>query len=140
MSFTKSPRLRARPRRRGIAVLIALVCLGVCGAILGTLVREAILERQSLDSAQWREQAEWLARSGVDRAAASLARDRDYRSETWTIPAEALRGEYGGRVTIEVEKPAERSDVGLVSVVVVYPDRPDHRAQASRRVLISLSP
>jgi type II secretory pathway component PulK len=126
--------------RRGVGLMIALVCLAVVASALGWLLRAAIAERRALERAQWRRQAGWLAQSGLDRAAARLARNRSFRGETWTIPAAALRGSQGGRVTIEVQTPAGRPGVRQVRVTAFYPDRPYDRAQSSRRALLSLSP
>jgi len=138
------PRLSLRSgratRRCGIGLLIALVCLVVIASVLGGLLRAALLERQAVESAQWRQQAQWLAQAGLERAAARLARDRSFSGETWTIPAAALQGPHGGRVTIEVQSPAGHPGARQVRVTARYPDRPHDRAQTSRRALVTLSP
>ena len=99
-----------------------------------------MLERQALESVQWRQQAGWLAQSGLERAAARLARQRSFSGETWVLPAAALGGRQGGRVTIEVQTPAGRPGARQVRVTAFYPDRPYDRAQTSRRALVTLSP
>jgi Tfp pilus assembly protein PilV len=87
--------------RRGVALLVLLVSLAVAAAISVSVLRLAALQRRSLEIHQWQAQAEWLAESGLERAAARLAADPAYPGETWTIPAEALG--TGGGVAIRVE-------------------------------------
>jgi type II secretory pathway component PulK len=128
-----------RPRR-GLALLIALVCLVVIASIMGWIVRAAILERQALESAQWRAQAQWLAQSGLERAAARLAGDGNFSGETWIIPAAEFDRRQGGRVTIEVQTTAAHPGARQVRVTAFYPDRLNDRAQASRRALVTGSP
>jgi Tfp pilus assembly protein PilV len=134
---TKSGFLR---RRRGLALLIALVCLVVIASIMGWIVRAAMLEHRALESAQWRAQAQWLAQSGLERAAARLAGDRNFSGETWIVPAAVLDGRQGGRVTIEVQTPAAHPGARQVRVTAFYPDRLYERAQTSRRALVTWSP
>jgi hypothetical protein len=79
--------------RRGVALLVLLVGLAVAAAISVSVLRLAALQRRSLEIHQWQAQAEWLAESGLERAAARLAADTAYRGETWTIPAEEEKGD-----------------------------------------------
>lgn len=94
--------------RRGITMMIVLICLAILLALAAALLAVGRGRRQQARLDGRRLQAEWLAASGLDRAAARLATSGDYAGETWDIPADLLDGDHAGRVVIEVE-PAEQS-------------------------------
>ncbi len=105
-------------------------------AIFFSVVRHAALQRQALRS-QWQQaQAAWLAESAIERAAARLAAQPDYRGETWNVSADELGGPDAGVAVIRVESTAERPGRRTISVEADYPDHPHLRArcrQESRR-------
>jgi type II secretory pathway component PulK len=102
-----------------VALLVLLVSLAVAAAISVSVLRLAALQRRSLEIHQWQAQAEWLAESGLERAAARLAADPAYRGETWTIPAEALETD-GGVVAIRVEPVAAQPDRRRIRIEAGY--------------------
>ena len=79
-----------RPRRRGVAALIALVCLSLA-TIVGTLLLQAGLsEQRYLDRLALQAQGEWLVEAGFSRARAQLANSGRYSGETWAIPGSSF--------------------------------------------------
>jgi hypothetical protein len=91
--------------RRGIAALIALVCLSLA-TIVGTLLLQAALgEQRYLSRLELQSQGEWLVDAGFSRARAQLAKSARYSGETWTIP-----GSTFGRTQSAIVRIAVRSD------------------------------
>ena len=129
-----------RARRPGVILVIAIVCIAVASVIFLAVLRTAVAERGALRAEAWRQQALWLAESGVERAAARLAADSGYQGETWNVPADQLAADTGGVVEIEVQAVPQRPDHRLVRVRADFPDDPQHRARKSKQVLIQLRP
>jgi hypothetical protein len=69
---------------------------------------------------EWRHQAEWLAESGIERAAARLADSGDYTGETWEVSPEQLGQGTTGVVTIEVERVDVQPNLRQVRVRADY--------------------
>jgi type II secretory pathway component PulK len=96
--------------RRGIAALIALVCLSLA-TIVGTLLLQAALgEQRYLSRLELQSQGEWLVDAGFSRARAQLAKSARYSGETWTIP-----GLTFGRTQSAIVRIAVRSDAASKS-------------------------
>jgi type II secretory pathway component PulK len=131
---------RRRPIRRGVVLLVGIVCLAVAGALFLSLLRLSIAERHRVDTEGWHLQAAWIAESGIERAAARLQRDADYEGETWRMPAEVLGTEHGAAVRIEVERVADQPQQRTVRVEADYPDPSQRRARYSKHVRIELRP
>ncbi|HVA45200.1 MAG TPA: hypothetical protein VNH11_02340 [Pirellulales bacterium] len=126
-------------KRRGVVVMMALVCLVLATAMGGTLLRWAAMEHKLLRSRERESQARWLAEAGIERAAARLAEERDYRGETWEVAAADLpAGEAAkvrlrvaaideGRRSIEVdvEYPSESVEAVRVHKEIVYQPQPE---------------
>jgi hypothetical protein len=90
--------------RRGVAALIALVCLSLA-TIVGTLLLQASLsEQRYLNRLELKSQGEWLVEAGFSRAAAQLARSARYSGETWTISGSALGRTQDAMVRIVVDR------------------------------------
>ncbi|HEV8072280.1 MAG TPA: hypothetical protein VGP76_31475 [Planctomycetaceae bacterium] len=90
------------PTRRGIAALIALVCLSLA-TVIGTLLLQAALgEQRYLSRLELQSQGEWAAEAGLSRARAQLAKSARYSGETWTIPSSALGRTESATVRITV--------------------------------------
>jgi type II secretory pathway component PulK len=71
--------------RRGVAALIALVCLSLA-TIIGTLLLQGSLaEQRYFDRLELQSQGEWLVEAGFSRARAQLARSPKYSGETWIV-------------------------------------------------------
>lgn len=85
-----SPVARRLPRRRGTVLVAALICLLVVTALVGALLKGALLARRHLHQERNLRQTELLLQAGVDRAQARLTADRGYQGETWAPPEGAL--------------------------------------------------
>jgi len=127
-----------RPNRRGVALLLALGCLAVATALIVSLSRSATIGRQATRQQTWRMQAEWLAESAVERAAAQLAEDPDYEGETWLLSAAQLGGEHDALVDIKVASNPDQPRRRLVDVRADYPNHPVHRASNNKQITVRL--
>jgi hypothetical protein len=126
-----------RPARKGLAIVPALVCLLLVTLLCAALLKQSRTRRDSSRDEQRRMQAEWLAESGAERAAARLSVDPEYRGETWEIPAGSLGGDPG-RVTIAVEAVKDRPGRRSVRVEADYPPGREHRARHTQRRTVEL--
>lgn len=125
-------------RRRGAAMVIALICLLLLSMIGTSLVKTALAQRHQVEKQYWQLQAQWLAEAGAERAAAQLAQNPDYGGETWSITAESLGGRYAGQVTIDIHRVNGKPNQREVAIVARFPDDPRQRATASKRVFVDL--
>ncbi|MCE9546154.1 MAG: hypothetical protein K8T25_11620 [Planctomycetia bacterium] len=89
------------PRRRGVALVIVLLLLAVISMILATVLTLSALDRRAAARHWPTAEAYWLAESGLERAAARLARDPTYRGETWQ-PTAAELGAPDNEATVEI--------------------------------------
>jgi len=129
--------IQRRPSRRGAVLIVAMVTVAVVTVLLVTTTRLVLSHRRATETARWRIQADWLAESALDRAAAALADDGGYSGETWTLPAEQLDGRHGGRVVIEVKPISKTPPRWTLRSRALFPDAPDHRAQCTRQRNVS---
>ena len=74
----------------------------VVGALVIGWTRDGLAERERSRKAEQRLQAEWLAESALQRAAARLSAKSDYSGEVWNISATELGGADAGRVEIKI--------------------------------------
>ena len=125
--------------RRGAVLLIVLVALTVAAAVLVSVVRLAAADRKAWQGEVRQVQAAWLAESGLERAAARLRDNPDYRGETWNIPAGALDGWHAGVVNIQVESPADQPSQRRIRVLADFPIDPQDRARRTRDVVTAIS-
>lgn len=117
----RKPRsVRPSASRRGAALLIAVVALGVVAVVSVAIVRNCLACRRLLDRRQHEVQAEWLARSGVELAAARLLADpASYKGEAVELIA-------GAQVRIEVRSDQATPNVFRVTSAARFPrDGPD---------------
>jgi Tfp pilus assembly protein PilX len=133
----RKPRERAGPRRRGAALLVAMVCLVILTAIAGSLARKAVTRRARRKAEERRVQAEWLARSGLERAWVKLSASPDYHGESWKVSPEDLEGPDSALVVITVAEVAGKP-TRLVRVVADYP--PDESRRARHTLQLELVP
>lgn len=132
-------RLRAKlSTRRGALLLIALICLMLVSMLGATIVSLTSSQRKQQQSTQFRLQAESLADSAVERAAAQLARDPAYAGETWEPEMGTIQGESRGVARIVVI--ADESVPGRrhVTAVADFPHRSHRRARSRRDMTIDL--
>jgi type II secretory pathway component PulK len=107
----------ARHRRRvGAALAIALTMLAVTGMFVGAMLRQFVVEQRQMKTRHHQWQAQWLARSAVERSRAQLVRDPEYRGETWEPQLDDQRAE----VVIRLPADAEEED-RVLSVAATFP-------------------
>ena len=94
----------SRRDRGGSVVVVVLVCLMALAMIGAASLRVGLDERRVIRADEGRLQAEWLMRSGLERAVFRLAEDGAYAGETWEIPADAPAGTPPAVVRIVVAK------------------------------------
>jgi type II secretory pathway component PulK len=126
-------------RRRGVALIIALVVLALI-ATAGTALLKATLSRRREAALEERHaQARWLAEAGLGRARARLLADPAYDGETWEVAAEELSGRHNGSVRIAIAPEEGRADRRRVTVQADYPAGDEAmRARKTRRITLEL--
>lgn len=124
--------------RSGAALVIALICLLLVGVLAATLARSAVLQHDQVAQEEWQIQAECLAASALERAAARIATDPMYPGEDW-LPTSAGSESPIGRVRIDVVADDMRPSARLVRVTADVPDAPHRRARVSRGTTIAPS-
>ena len=131
--MTKLPKDKTRRcRRQGIALLAAIVCVSIATAVMCGLVHLATQAYRETELEQRREQAGWIAESGVERALARLTANPEYSGEQWSLSAEAIGGRHNAEVTIQVEPLEGRENWRRVRVVADYPLEPSLRVRQTR--------
>jgi hypothetical protein len=129
----------ARPvRRRGVVLLIAVVCIAAASVIFVSVLRLAAAERRRGDAEAWQVQAAWLAESAVERAVARLADDPQYQGETWSLSPDDLGTRHSAIVVVHVETTPEREQRRLIRVEADYPDHPHRRARESKQITVQV--
>ncbi len=114
--------------RDGSVVVVVLVCLMALAMIGAASLRLVLNERRVIRADEGRLQAEWLMRSGLERAVFRLAEEDSYAGETWEIPADPPSGRASAVVRIEVAKDETGAGRRRVSV------RADLSSGSSQRV------
>jgi Tfp pilus assembly protein PilX len=123
--------------RRGMVAVVVLLSMAIGAGLLMTALQLAADMRRAADAESRRLQAQWLAESAVERAAARLASDGGYSGETWNIPASELGGRAAA-VEIRAETVAGDGDARLVSVRADFPNAPWDRARVVKNVTVKL--
>jgi len=115
--------------RRGAAIVAAVVLLAVVVVTLGVAMRQVASSQQRTREQRWALQATYLAESAFDRARGQLARNQEYRGETWK-PEVSGPGSVAeqGSITIEIQ-PQAGEEAFHCHVTAMFPDQPVHRAQ-----------
>jgi hypothetical protein len=126
--------------RRGVALIVVLAGLAVTMVMFLAATKLILVQRKTIELTARQIQASWLAESGVQRAAARLAADANYRGETWNVSAEELGGRSGGSVTIHVEQPPDQPGRRTVHIDADFPSDPQQRARVSREITIRIKP
>ncbi len=146
---------RRRPHsapRRGTVLVMALACLVILGVLQVLLVQAAVARRRLSHEQAFRHQARWLAEAGIERAAARLAAEADYRGETWQVSAEELPPSGQGAsqpasVEIDVQSATaaadqrsdDRANERMVRVRAAYPRDLPRRVVYEKQITVSLS-
>jgi type II secretory pathway component PulK len=136
-SGIRATRQSARPRA-GAFLVIALVCLVVATAIVGAVLTLARMQRRQMTHEVESTQAEWLAHSGIERAAHRLRHDVTYAGETWSIAPEELFSDDAGQVTIQVLSDTNLTHSRVVTVEAVFPVGAATSVRRTRRATIAI--
>ena len=102
-----APSLETSHPRAAILVIVLLAVLLVLG-LTGSLFRLAVLQHGQSRRFELQAQADWLARSGADRAAMRLADDKAFPGDTWSVDLKDL-GTV--RVVTQVVTPVKNSSL-----------------------------
>jgi hypothetical protein len=116
----------------------AMVCLVLVGLLCAAVLRLAQSQRGVVAAEERRMQAEWLAESGLARAAARLAADPGYKGETWDVAAGALGGAEPGVVRIAVEAVKDAPGRRRVRAEADYPGGTSRRARLSKELILDV--
>jgi hypothetical protein len=125
-------------RRRATALIVVLVSLAITTLLFLAATKMIVVQRKSIELNARQIQADWLADSGIRRAAARLASDANYRGEAWKISVDELGGRDAGLVTIKVERVPGKQDRRSVHVEADYPPEIEQRARERREVVIGV--
>ena len=120
--------------RRGAVLMIALVCVGLASVVLLALLRLAVAWDDVARIEEKQLQANWLAESALDRAAARLAADADYEGETWRVTPQLLGGREAAVVKIEVQRLPDSPTRRRVRVRADYPEDASQRVRRSKQL------
>jgi Tfp pilus assembly protein PilX len=129
---------RLPDERHGMVLFLVLGCIAVAAVLLTIGVKLAVTNHRITRTFGWNVQAQLLAESGVQLAAAKLSGDSSYAGETWKIPAENLDGIDAATVKIEVKSIDDQSKSRLVIVQAVFPDDPYERVQYNKELTLEL--
>lgn len=130
------PRSSIARKRQGAILIIAMVALLLSSALCTAMLKTALAERRLTQREQQRMQSVWLAESGVERAAASLASNARYQGETWSVPAKELDGTHSARIVIAVANDPEHAGHRRVTVTANFPEKQPHRVRITKTIPI----
>jgi type II secretory pathway pseudopilin PulG len=121
-----------------VATVLLLASLAVAIAIFASVLKLIAVQRQSVASQTRQVQADWLAESAIERAAARLAADSGYHGETWNLSPQEISSRDGAAILIRVDEVPGKPDRRAVHVQADYPDDPYQRARQVRDVIVPL--
>jgi hypothetical protein len=101
-------------------------------------MRTIALERQQVRAQEDRVQAEYLADSGLERAAVRLTVDAAYSGEIWQIGAESFSGRAAGIVQIHVARIPDEPQSRLLRARADFPADAPARVRRSKEIRIVL--
>jgi type II secretory pathway component PulK len=132
--------MKSKNRRRGVVLIIILVCFVVAATMFAMLGRQSLAERRETDTLIWAAQSQWIAEAALERAAARLRVDANYLGETWTISAAEFGEKQGAKATIRVEKVGGSPNLRTVRAEADYPDDPVHRSRWTKEISLEIKP
>jgi hypothetical protein len=106
-------------RRRGAALVVALVCLVIVTAMIGNMLVGAMRAGRQMRVERECRQCDILLQAGIDHAVRQTSAVATYRGEVWDVSADEIGGSGAGQVTIEVGRPAEGPP--QIRVLAEYP-------------------
>lgn len=122
---------RDATRRRGAALVAALICVLLVSLMSAVLVKTALVQRDQLERDAWQTQADWLAQSALERSQTRLEADAAYAGESWAPVTSD--GRPIGRVHIEIVPAADGdSSARMLRATADVPDDPVNRARVVR--------
>ena len=124
---------------RGAVLVAVLVCLTVITILCGTLLKLSLAEQRQVRLDECRLQAEWLAESGLERAAVKLADIGDYTGETWEVRATELGGSGTATVRISVESKGDPPRQRSVTVQAEYIREGQQSVRHTKSVHVTLN-
>jgi len=129
-----------RSNQRGLAIVPAFVCLVLVTLFCGVLLKLAASHRALVRSESNKTQVDWLVESGMEKAAAKLLANPDYRGETWELAANEMAGGKPAVVRIVVETLEKDPKHPRVRVEADYPRDDTLRARSSKTRTMELEP
>ena len=123
-------------RRRGVVIIVVMVCFLLAGVLFAALARIAAAERQTDRLRHWKTQTAWLTEAAMERAVAKLRADPNYAGETWAISPEELSGRRGAAVRITVEPVVDQEDRCRIKIEADFPDAPRNRCQLKKEIVV----
>ncbi|NOX54339.1 MAG: hypothetical protein GXP27_07825 [Planctomycetes bacterium] len=136
--------LRTKPEssaasRRGVALLVAMICVALVSAVAASLLRCALVQFQQTRARQRQLQTIWLVESGANRAAARLAADPNYKGETWKpMPLGYSPESMNATVTITVRTADGKPEWRSVEVLAIHPVDRKHRSRVRKTFQVRL--
>lgn len=124
--------------RRGAFLVVALICLVLATGLVGGVLLLAQSQHRQMTQHQFRLQAEWLAQSGLERAAARLRVDPGYAGEIWSLPAASLGGSDTGQVTIRANPVKDDDARRTILVEAVFPAGSPQPVKRTRQTTLVL--
>ncbi len=124
--------------RTGAVMLAVLVCVGLAGVMMLSILRQAAIRRAEVDLAGRALQARWLAEAALERAAARLGEDPGYGGETWHLAADSPAAFEGAIVEIRVQPPSGNDASRQVQVQADYPPDPVHRVRFTKETRLEI--
>lgn len=130
----------SRRERDGSVVVVVIVCLMALAMIGAASLRVGLDERRVIRADEGRLQADWLVRSGLERAVFRLAEEGAYAGETWEIPADAPLGGATAVVRIVVAEDDTGPGRRRVSVQADLLSGTSRRVRRSGRWVVERGP
>jgi hypothetical protein len=93
-----------RPGRPAFALMLVLIIVFVVMSLSLLVGQAAVTRMQQQRLGHWKMQADMLALSGLERAAAKRIADSGYQGETWRIGEADLDGSGPAEVQIEIDQ------------------------------------
>ncbi len=117
----------SKRKRSGVAMIVALVCVVVVGALCAAGLVYARTSHRTTQDAFYRIQADWIAQGGMEKAIVALAENPKYRGERWIVSIEEHGEKEPGVAEIKVV-PEDNSKPGVVQVTAQFPADSERRA------------
>lgn len=124
-------------RRRGSVFPIFIIALVVLATVTGSLLKTTLLQRKRVKADNIAAQADWLAISALDRAAARLTASTEYSGEDWKIASETLGGKSSAIVNLTVQEVPDSETQKQITVRVNYAPESAFPAQVTRTRTVS---